>query len=347
MCTADDYRDANGVDVLDFFQAQDKARDLANEHAGANRSNAPLSAVTVKLSCEEYVENVKAEKNEAASIDAKQRLDKHVIPTLGHRAVSELTLTELKRWRNKLVTRKSDPVSKATANRIWANFQAALNLVFQDEKRGIRSDKAWRAVRPLKNAQSARQDHFQAKDVQTLIDESRKVEPPFADLLVAGFLTGARLGELTACDVSHFDARGGVLNVPSGKTGARSCTLLPDAIEFFKALVKGRPSDAPLLPNGDGARWGKSEQHRRIKRDLKAAKLPTTASFYSLRHSHVSRMIEADVSTFLIAENLGTSEKMIASNYAHLLAKKRSGMLKRAAGAFKLTVIPGGKENAA
>lgn len=356
--TADDHRDANGVDVLTYFQAQDKARALADEHTG-EAVGRPLAACTVKDAIKEYVAALKAEKGEAAGSDAEQRLQKHVIEKLGARPVSELSLTELKRWRDALVTSprgatrrrvpkgKKEPLSRATANRILANFKAALNRVFEDDKRGIRSDKAWRALKTFKDAASARQDHFEAADVQKLIDEAAKVEPPFADLLAAGFLTGARYGELIACDVRHFDTPRGVLTIPKGKTGARPVTLMADAVEFFKLLVKDRPRTEPLLPTASGERWGKSEQHRRIKRALKAAELPATASFYSLRHSYISRAIEMDVPLYIVARNCGTSEGMIRRHYAKLLAEKERVMLERAAGAFKLTLIPGGRAQAA
>ena len=342
--TADDHRDANGVDVLDYFQAQDKARALADEQTAGAIGRTTLSRCTVEDAIKEYVEALKAAKGETASTDAEQRLNKHVKPKLGTRPVSELTLTELKRWRDQLVTRKKDPLNRATVNRIMANFKAALNAVFEDEKRGIRSDKAWRALKAYEDAQTAREDHFQAADVQKLIDEAAKFDQPFANLLAAGFLTGARYGELAACDVRHFDAKKGVLSIPSGKTGARAVTLMADATAFFAELVKDRARTAPLLPGSAGERWGKSEQHRRIKKALEKAELPKTASFYALRHSYISRAIENDVPLFIIARNCGTSESMIRRHYAKLIAEKERVMLERAAGAFKLTLIPGGKD---
>ena len=78
------------------------------------------------------------------------------------------------------------------------------------------------------------------------------------------------------------------------------------------------------------------------KRALADAKLPASASLYALRHSHISRAIEEDVPLFIIARNVGTSERMIRVHYAHLLAKKERAMLERAAKAIRLRVIDGG-----
>jgi len=342
---ADDHAAANGADILDFKQAQEEARKQAEATKLAD--GRVTAALTVSKAIERYLESLKASKGEVASKDADLRLKKHVEPKWGDTLVADLTLGELQDWRNDLVNRKKDAVAKSTANRILANFKAALNGTFQDKRSGIVSDHAWRGLKGFKQADRAREDHFEAADVQKLIDEAAKLDQAFANILAAGFLTGARYGELTACDVRHFDANKGVLMIPSGKTGARAVTLLPDATEFFKAIAENRDRSAPLLPTATGERWGKSEQHRRIKKALKAAKLPETASFYSLRHSYISRSIELDVPLYIVAKNCGTSESMVRRHYAKLLATKERTMLERAAGAFKLTLIPGGKAQVA
>src|SRR5207249_2135376 len=110
----------------------------------------------------------------------------------------------------------------------------------------------------------------------------------FANLCEAGFLTGARLGELNALDVRHFDAKQATLQIPYGKTGSRIVSLTAESVGFFSKLAKDRARTNPLLPRADGARWGKSQQHRPMKAALKDAELPEKASFYALRHSHIS-----------------------------------------------------------
>jgi integrase len=327
----DDKEPADGVVTLDFAQAQKKALAEAGLSAG------PLN---IADAVSRYVARLTAEKGEHAAEDARQRLALHVTPTLGTRRVVDLSLTGLQNWRDAMLTGKG-AVSKATANRVLANFKAALNTVFADDRNGISSDKAWRVLKGFRGANKARQDHFEAEQAQRLIDAARKTSPAFADLLTAGFLTGCRYGELTACDVQHFDAKHGTLAIPSGKTGARPVILTADAIAFFVSIAKGRNATEPLFRKPDGARWGKSEQHRPIKRALEAAKLPRSASFYSLRHSHISRAIEEDVPLFIIARNCGTSEAMIRQHYAKLVAAKERAMLERASKALKLTVVEG------
>jgi hypothetical protein len=51
--------------------------------------------------------------------------------------------------------------------------------------------------------------------------------------------------------------------------------------------------------------------------------LPATASFYALRHSHISRAIESRMPLSSLAENSGTSLAMIQKTYAKVLAATR------------------------
>jgi hypothetical protein len=82
-----------------------------------------------------------------------------------------------------------------------------------------------------------------------------------------------------------------------------------------------------LLPRADGNLWGKSEQARPFKRAAALAELPSSASFYTLRHSHISRACEAGMPLNLLAENVGTSLRMIETNYAKFLAKARRKLI--------------------
>ena len=128
----------------------------------------------------------------------------------------------------------------------------------------------------------------------------------FRDLLTAGFLTGARYGELSACHVRHFDHEGESLRVPSGKTGARTVILQPEAVAFFARIVGTRVKDEPLLARADGGAWKASHQVRPMKRAPAGAGLDPNGTFYALRHSYISRAIEAGVPLNVVAENCGT-----------------------------------------
>ena len=88
-------------------------------------------------------------------------------------------------------------------------------------------------------------------------------------------------------------------------------------------------------------KFGKSHQHRPMKAALKDAKLPAEASFYALRHSHISRAIEAGMPLTLVAENTGTSVRMIETTYGKFIAAVRRSLIEQTSP--KLRVSEGGK----
>jgi integrase len=321
---ADDVARADGKTILTFEQARDKA---AND--GATQADA--EPLTVKRAVERYLAELASRSDH--SKEAKQRADKHIIPKLGKLRVSKLTKGQIEQWRGGLVALDDpdDPDarrrSQDTANRILTLLKAALNHAFADDANGIPTDTAWRRVKAFKDVAASRPDHFDAVQVRQLIAKAAAFDKPFANLLEAGYLTGARLGELVALDVQDFDAGNAVLSVRKGKTGARPITLTAEAVRFFKRLTNKRPLRAALLPKADGDRWGKSHQAKPFKKAAKLAELPASTSFYTLRHSHISRAIEAHMPLTLVAENCGTSLTMIERNYGHVLARTRRDMV--------------------
>ncbi len=287
---ADDYQESNGVDVLSFYEAQDKARAAAlAEKLGAGVARG--EPITLRQAIERYTENRASRKY--ADADQK-RLLAHLTDNLLDTHVNELSKTTLERWRNGLAAKDGDDESRRrsqdSANRLLTILKAALNHAFQDDKNGILTDKPWRMVKAFKDVGAARLDHFTEAEVLTLIDKARELNPAFADFLEAAFHTGARPpGELAVLDVRHFDAKNAQISIPAGKTGARITTLTQEGVAFFRRLAAEKKPLDILVPREVGERWGKSEQHRPMKQALAAAELPSSASVYTIRRSPTSR----------------------------------------------------------
>jgi integrase len=341
---ADDLARADGDGVLSFSMALATA-------AGWQPPDAPRGGkLTMRNVIESYIGTKRAADGEAAAEDARGRLCLHVLREdedgkplpgqrgLGDREVASFTLTDLRGWRDDLVSREENPVSRSTANRIIANLKAALNHAYADEKSRLTTDAAWRRLESFESADTQREDHFSEPEVSRLIREARKQDAAFADLLTAAFYSGARYGELGALDVRHLDARRRTLAIPSGKTGARVTTLTEEGARWFASIAAEREPNEPLLQPSEGGRWLKSMQHRRMKAALAAAKLPKTASFYTVRHTYVSRSIERGMPLTLLAENVGTSLKMIEANYAHMLAASRRTLVERTGPRLRVVV---------
>jgi integrase len=110
--------------------------------------------------------------------------------------------------------------SQDSANRLWTTVRAALNLAYSDDANGIGSDRAWSRVKPFKNVSRSSGDDLDAKQVRLLIAKAASFDVALAHLCEAGFLTGARFGELASASVRDLNAARHTLHV-DGKTGER------------------------------------------------------------------------------------------------------------------------------
>jgi integrase len=322
---------ADGVAVLSFAQAQKKARELFSMRRGTGGK--VRGALTVRQACEEYVAYLKAEKK--TGDDAEKRLNKHVVAKLGDKVVSALTKNELERWKRGMVrTDAEDPdverASKDSANRVLTSFKAALNMAFNDDENDIPTDAAWRKVKPFRDVGRSREVHLDVAQTKRLIQASGAPDTAFRRLVTAASLTGARAPhELAAVRVRDFHADLGTLAV-DGKTGKRDIVLTSEAVTFFKSIAAGRAPDDLLLPKGDGSPWGKNHHVRPMKEAVARAKLPAGTTIYTLRHSHASQAILAGINLQLLAENLGTSVRMLEQHYGKFMQKDRRKLIEAA-----------------
>ncbi len=309
----------------------EKAVELANEWFSQINQMEPEQdhRYTVKSCVTDYVDHLRINNSEESSKAVKQSLEKHLVPKLGKVELARLTTAQIKRWRDGLV-RTSDDIedvrrSKDTSNRILSITKAAFNLAFQSGLAG--TDTAWRRVPAFKAVGENRKLFLTDTQVKDLMGAA---SGGFQLLIRGAVLTGARYGELAAARVHDLDVINGSLHL-DGKTGPRDCYLSDDALKFFTNTTKDRLPDAFLFVKDDGMPWGKSHQYRPMKEAVRAAKLPSETVFYSLRHYHISKALLAHIPAQIIAENCGTSIRMLEKHYGKFMATDRRKMMNQVA----------------
>ena len=129
---ANDLEDADNVNVLDYPQADRKARELARG-TDANVTGAPI---TIDQALVDYRHDLIA--NGQPTIN-ESHPRYHLTPAILVRLVSQLTARELKTWRNSLVAKG---VKASTINRMCKGLKAALNQAAEHDDR-IKNVKAW------------------------------------------------------------------------------------------------------------------------------------------------------------------------------------------------------------
>jgi integrase len=219
-------------------------------------------------------------------------------------------------------------------------LKAALNRAFYDDDNKIPSDAAWRKVKPFEGVGRPRQIHLDTAQSNRLINSCQGA---FRHLVTAALLTGARPPhELAALKVRHFHADLGTLSV-DGKTGPRDIVLTREAINFLREIIAGRAPNALLFPRDDGEPWGKNHHIRLMEEAVARAKLPEGTTVYSLRHTHASQSILTGMNLKLLAENMGTSIRMLEEHYAKFIAKSKQKLVEETG--FRLGLKRGNVES--
>ena len=278
IAVADDFSDADGLWVLDYGQAQVRARQMGVERA---RTAAGIRGpYTVADAMDDYFAYLETEgRSETAIEDARTRDRAFIRPALGSEEVASLTSERLKRWRDALAkapprvrTRAGKPqehrasapsvgdksadragrARRATANRIWTSF-APRSIKRSNTTRSI-SDNEWRKIKPFKGVDATRPGHLSVAEAKRLINGC---DAEFRPLVQAALLTGARYGQLATLIASDFDPDVGTLRVRTrkgdGSVKEYHVQLTREGAQFFTRRCAGRASSDPAyLPRMTG-----------------------------------------------------------------------------------------------
>lgn len=324
---ADDTSDADGSRVLDYRQAQDRAREWLRTVEGGI---AVVANYTVGDALDDYLKAFS--KKDLAN--TKRRIEQFIRPALGAVKLSRLSAAQVRAFHNerantpaRIRTRKGaeqqlrpldSPEArrrrKSTANRDLTVLKAALNLAHANGRVG--SDLAWKMVKPFKDVDGARLHYLNDDEARRLVNACG---PEFRPIVQAALLTGARWGELRSVVVSDVDLRASTLRLRETKGGhPRVSYLEGEGLALFTRHSAGKASDQLVFPGPDGKRWNDSTQIRRMDEACEAGKVPPT-TFHDLRRTYGARLALAGVPLSVIAQALGhRDERITRKHYAHL-----------------------------
>jgi hypothetical protein len=305
---ADDYEDADGKDILDWWQAVDAARRL-------KRGESKTAIVTVKDAVESYKPRM------ASGEDNKSRLKKHVSPAFGRRPIALLTADDVSRWRDGLLK----TIAPASANRVASILRSALNQRARGDATITNRD-AWRdGLEAIPNAEQPRNVILPDAAVLRIVEEAYKHSDEFGRLVELAALSGARYDQLARIEVK--DLRADSVMIPRSRKGKGeksvthySVPLPAPLIDALRVAATGRAATDRLLLKPSGEPWAKSDHYRPFARAAERAGQDTAeVTIYALRHSSIVRQLLAAVPIRVVAVKHDTSVQMIERTYsAHI-----------------------------
>lgn len=261
-------------------------------------------------------------------------------PEAGHRfrryvyddPISKVKLDKLRRrhvkeWRERLeahpalVSRRKEGEAihrkraASTVNRDMTVLRAALTKVLSPG--APNSEAAWQeALKATPNANGRRTLYLDRKQRRKLLEKISKEAAPFVRALC---LLPLRPGALAALTAGDFDKRTAELTIGKDKTGKPRRIQLPaEAANLLAAQSKNKLPGAPLFMRANGKAWSKETWKHPIAAAVAAAKLPSEATAYTLRHSTITDLVSAGLPLLTIAQISGTSAEMIERHYGHL-----------------------------
>ena len=241
--------------------------------------------------------------------------NKHIPPELQKMLVMDLDSKILTSWMRKL------PGAVANQNRIIGMLRAALNLALTHKEVGATT---WESLKTKKI-----EEQNNAGTVLTPIEVSDFIKgapnKATANLLEGCALSGFRVGEIIALSVGGF--KDGKIYVPKNKTKARNVAVSSAFGDLIKKLSAGRGAKEPIFLSPSGERWRDGEQYKQTKLAAAAAGLPSNVSVYDLRHTYITRSIQAGIAPIIVGRVCGTSLKMIEENYLNTQDKETRRLL--------------------
>ena len=328
---ADDLEPADGHNILDHWQAIERARDLAR--AKDADSGKP---VTVDAALTDYAADLAARGSRAYNAE---RARIHLPKALAGKTVALLTARELSRWRDGMLTKGLAP---ASVGRITRMLQAALTLAADRDARIANRDAWRRGLKGLADAEGGTRNVIIGDDqVRSIIAAAPAEGPEFALLVEVAAVTGARpiqIARLHASDVQADRSDPRLMMPTSAKgrrkvIGRRPVPISADLAFRLRQFAAGRPASALLFPHSDGKGWRGTRHYRPFRRTVERAGLDPKITFYSLRHSSVCRSLLASVPIRIVAVAHDTSVAMIERTYSKSIADHadtvtRAAMLK-------------------
>ena len=326
------YRNASGTKkrhtIGDFgvFTAT-KARGIAQEIlADVRRGSDPQAEKQEKrgeINFEDlatrYLEHTKDHKRSWK--DDNQRMRDHVLPAIGKRKLSEITLSQLQRLHSRLKKDKSP----ATANRVAALIKHVFTMAGK-----------WSLIEinPAKNLTMFREppprDIVLTPDqCLVLIDACNADENVFAAALFKlAMFTGRRVGELLGAKWTDVDLEKGILTLPQTKAGERQFVYLN---EPAAAVLRTLPhiEKNPYVIAGQAKGKPLNFYRRAWNRILKRTDIEPFPP-HGLRHNYASMLVAAGVPLETVGHLLGHKNSITTRKYAH----HRPDHLHRAADVF-------------
>ena len=313
----------------------DEARQLAADRLKEARKGgdpsadrrAARGAVTVAELCDLYVTDAKGRIKPSTLEMDRSRIERHVKPLIGSRAVTALSRRDVERFQTDVAAGKTAKPRKEEGRGgrtvggrgVAARTVGMLGTILEFAKRqGTILDNPVRGVRRFPDNRRRRflsLDELAALGSAMRDAESNGGNPTGAAAIRTLLLTGCRRNEVLALPWAWLDAKAKCIRFEDTKSGAQLRPIGAAAVNLLTSQPR-RESSPWVFPadHGDGHFVGLP----RVLKRLCARAGIVDASLHTLRHSFAAAAAELGFSELTIAGLLGHRMSGVTARYAHV-----------------------------
>lgn len=354
---ADDLREADGVGVLDFKQAVDKAlKWIEFQKQGGSVDSDPNMTVAQAVDAYITIRDARCSSRVGREVKsgASSNLTRYVLKDKRMPGIKLGALTEadLRTWQLRITRRQP-----SSLQRLVNDFKAALNAAFETHRKVLPADLpivikfGLKVDAPEVLTAAARDNQILDDDeVRRVVAAALAIDEDFGRLVVLLAATGARFSQIARMTVGDVQAEQGRLMIPQSFKGRKrtlSYIRTPvgaDTLAVLVPITEGRPASAPLLEHWrhrqvgpmqwervDRGPWASSSAMLRpFQRAAEEAGLPASTIPYALRHSSIVRGLRAGLPIRLVAALHDTSVAMIERHYSRWITEGLDELVARA-----------------
>lgn len=288
---------------------------------------------------ESYAADIKSRLRENTWRTKEYIIEHKLLPYFGNKRINEITAKDVIAWQNKMIDYRDEngnPYSpvylKTLHNQLSAIFNHAIKFY------NLRENPAAK-VGNMGKAKNKEKEFWTKAEYLQFIDAMMDKPISYYSFQCLYWL-GLRIGELMALTPSDFDfkrstvtisksyqrlGRKDIITPPKTEKGNRVIKmpqfLCEEIDEYTKSLYKVS-DNARIFP------FTKSYLHNEMSRGAKETGVKRI-SLHSLRHSHISLLIDMGFSAIAIADRVGHESIDITYNYAHLFPSRQTEMADR------------------
>lgn len=234
----------------------------------------------------------------------RERLEKHVFPTLGDLPVNRITRRVMRKWQIQLVasglSRKT--IANIRGESVYPMFRAAC-LPGEDEEPPLRSYNPLDGLALPDGPRFERDILETPEDASILLTAAYEVDPEAADLILTALATGLRWGEVAALTAEAVRPSAGTVEVrqvlrkvnrqwriepnPKTKSGFRKVPVDPRVMEILRRRASAGGEFLFVAPRGNHWRYEDFYDWRwvKIRKLAESRGLRGHITMHGLRHS--------------------------------------------------------------